>query len=202
MPRAPEARDGRRAAPARDVDPAVERFLAGDEQTVAATLGAIRAAVASRGFYVPVDDRPELVSETMIHLLQYLKSANPGRPRALEAVARTMAYRRCVDWMRRHRPTSELPETVRVAPAQERATLDRERAALGARARAEIRADCQELIRRHSVEGESFREIAERDGRLEKTVRNQLSKCLQRARVVLRRMQRRDRLTLASRREA
>lgn len=192
MERAPDerARDGVGAA----ADPAVERFLAGDAETAAELLGAIRGTVGSRGFYVPVDDRPEIVSETMIHLLQHLANPKHARPRSLVALARTMAYRRCVDWMRRHVPTGELPDGLDAGASQERTVLAVERATLGAKALSQISEACRELIHRHSCEGETFREIAERDGKLEKTVRNQLYKCLDRARIVLRRLQRRDRL--------
>ena len=49
---------------------------------------------------------------------------------------------------------------------------------------------CRELITRRTVEGLSYREIARMKGRSEQGLRNQLYKCLKRARDMFRELQR------------
>jgi RNA polymerase sigma factor (sigma-70 family) len=188
MPRSPEVPG----------DPAVERFLAGDVETVAEALRITQAAVAFRGFYVPPQDRVDLVQESMMQLLRHLSDPERPRPRSFEAFVRALAYRRCVDWMRAMpRGREPLGETLPAAEdSAEGELLSTEKRRLGRRALALLSESCRDLIRRYAAEEASFRQIAEEDGRLEKTVRNQLYKCLDRARVLLRRLTRGDRLGL------
>ncbi len=173
-------------------DPAVERFLAGDPETIAEALRLTRAAVNFRGFYVPHDERTELVQEVMMQLLRHLADVERDRPRNFDAFVRTLAYRRCVDWMRRTPRQEPIPDTL-VADdlSPESAMIDREKEAIGQRVLSQLNDSCRDLIRRYTYEGSTFRQIAEQDGRVEKTVRNQMYKCLDRARTLLDKMSRR-----------
>ncbi len=172
-------------------DPAADRFLAGDPDTIAGTLRLTQSAVNFRGFYVPHDERTELVQEVMMQLLRHLSDPGRDRPRNFDAFVRTLAYRRCVDWMRRAPRQEPIPETLVAKDlSPESALIDREKEAIGQRVLSLLNDSCRDLIRRYTYEGSTFRQIAEQDGRLEKTVRNQMYKCLDRARILLDKMSR------------
>ena len=105
-------------------DPAVERFLEGDAETIAEALRITRLAVNHRGFYVPSQERGELVQETLLALLRQLSDPARPRPKNFEAFVRTLAYRRCVDWMRRMpRERDPVPEELPTDDASAEASM-------------------------------------------------------------------------------
>lgn len=182
--------------PGRANDPQTEAFIDGDPAAVAAVVGWIRRAVASPGFRVPYDERGELIQESLLQVWKQL-SERRTHPDSLEALARSVARRRCVDWIRRR----VIAEKVDVRPAPderspEDSLLARERAEVGCRVLAELRESCRELIHQHAMLGLTFREISETQGRLEKTVRNQMYKCLEQARRIVQGYRRREKLGL------
>jgi RNA polymerase sigma-70 factor (ECF subfamily) len=143
----------------------------------------IGAAVAFRGFYVPAGERPDIVQDVTAQVWRALAAPGAAPPDDLEAFARAIAYRRCVDWVRRHRATEDVSdELVDGAPRPDRAVLDGERKRIGEHVLRSLRERCRELFQLHAGQGLTYREIAERQGRLEKTVRNQMSECLREAR--------------------
>lgn len=172
------------------------RFLAGDPATVAETIRLIRAAVSARGFYIPFDDRAEVTQEVLMQVWNQLTRPTAEPPRNYPAWVRTIAYRRCVDWMRAYTPAEPVEGDAEPAPgaSPEGRVLDRERREIGARVLAALREPCRDLIRRYVVEGLTFREIAESTGGLEKTVRNRMYKCIQEARTLVSRIESRSRL--------
>lgn len=207
-PASPQAQNptqpGRSAAirrrPARNVNPTgpdtkltAKRFLAGDPAAIADAIRLIRRAISFRGFYVPESQREDVVQEVIAQLWQALAAPQASEPEQFDAFVRAVAYRRCVDWVRRHHETVELSESM-VAPdiTPEDQYIARERRRVGGEVLASLRPAWRELVRLHAGEGLSYRQIAERQGRLEKTVRNQMSECMQVARNLIERRERRS----------
>lgn len=181
----PNRRDSRRHYAPPGIDG--ELFRRGDSAAVAATVALVRRAVAFRGFYVPLSERDDVVQEVVTQLWHALSAPGSGRPENFEAFVRAIAYRRCVDWVRRHRVTEPFRAAMTAAsvPAPDAELLETERIAIGARILAALRSRCRELLELHAGAGLTYRQIAERQGRLEKTVRNQVSDCLHAARRLL-----------------
>ena len=173
------------------------RFRAGDPAAIARVSRLVSAVVHSRGFFIPVGDRVEVIQAAMVHLWDAVAGMNETVPRDFSAFVRALAYRRCVDWMRRHRNTEPVGlDAASSGPDPEAALLADEEVRIGRWVLEALDGGCRELIRLHSQEELTFREIAESQGRNEKTVRNQMSKCLAKARDLIDRMRRRERLGL------
>ncbi len=197
------ARVAGKPRPAYDVresptDQTTARFAAGDPEVVAAALELVREAVRFKGFYIPAQDQAEVVQETLTDLWRSFSDAG-GRaaPRNFEAYVRTIAYRRCVDWMRSRRPQEDVsPELPDGSVDAESRALAAERLRIGARVLDALTPGCRTLIAAHVVDNRTYGDIAEEQGRLEKTVRNQMYKCLKSARSVLDRMLKREKLGL------
>ncbi|ANM30026.1 hypothetical protein ABI59_11260 [Acidobacteria bacterium Mor1] len=179
-------------------DETTERFAAGDPEVVAAAADLVREAVRFKGFYIPAQDQPEVIQETLTDLWRSLRAGKSNaNPRNFEAYVRTIAYRRCVDWMRSRRPQEELSVDVpdAMGDAEHRA-LAAERVRIGARVLESLSPACRTLIAAHTVDQRTYADIAAEQGRLEKTVRNQMYKCLKSARSILDRMLKREKLGL------
>lgn len=173
------------------------RFRAGDPATIARVSRLVGVVVHSRGFYIPAGDRLEVIQAAIVHLWDAVNALGEEAPRDFDAFVRAIAYRRCVDWMRRHRDTEPVAQDAASPhPDPEAALLADEEARIGRFVLEALDERCRDLIRLHSAEELTFRQIAESQGRLEKTVRNQMSKCLARAREMIERMRRRERLGL------
>jgi RNA polymerase sigma factor (sigma-70 family) len=105
------------------------------------------------------------------------------------ALTETIACRRCVDWMRRHRSTQGLSETaVDGKKRPDETLLESERQELARRVLAELKAPCADLMRLVLDEGRSYAEVAREQGRSEHALRTRMWQCLQEARNILRRL--------------
>lgn len=173
------------------------RFRAGEPAAVARVSRLVSAAVRARGFYIPAGERVEVIQAAIVHLWDAVTAMGGDEPRDFDAFVRAIAYRRCVDWMRRHRATEPVGlDTASPGPDPEATLLAGEEVRIGRFVLEALDVRCRELIRLHSEEERTFREIAESQGRLEKTVRNQMARCLGKARELIERMRKREKLGL------
>jgi len=171
-------------------EPSATEVLEGSEAAVRWVQEVIARAVGYRGWWIPRADRDDLCQEALLDLLRVL--AGPGfvMRSGMNELARSIGYRRCVDWMRTFRQCDELdPEVPDVQPDPESEQIVRSERSLAWRAVLALRVPCRELIRLH-VTGMSHLAIAERQGRTEGAVRTQLSQCIKEARCELGRLQR------------
>lgn len=172
-------------------------FRAGDPVAIGRVTRLVSAVVHSRGFFIPAGERAEVIQAAMVQLWDAVACMGEAEPREFDAFVRALAYRRCVDWVRRHRSTEPVGADAVSSVADPEATLlADEKLRIGRFVLEALDTRCRELIRMHSEQDLTFRQIAEAQGRLEKTVRNQMSKCLARARDLIERMRRRERLGL------
>lgn len=176
--------------------PACRRFLAGDAAVIGDVRRTIARVVAFDGYFIPRHEREDVVQEALLSLWRTVVSPGFDASREdLTPIAREVALRRCVDWMRRR---SRTPRTTSIsgnpgagapvvdqAPGMERpddAVAAMERTTLKERVIAALREPCRLLIQMHVDEGLDYAEIARRQGRSEAAVRRQWCDCLGEAR--------------------
>ena len=161
-------------------------FLDGDSESVSRIAAIARRVVGDRAYFIPEADRQDLVQECLVQL--YRTCGRPGfrLEESMEALVRAVAYRRCVDWMRRRRPTVEFnPDTADRSRGPERELADKETIERGRRVLERLGKKCHEIIRMRAIDGMSYRQVAERLGRSEGAARNIMYRCLQEARRIL-----------------
>lgn len=169
-------------------DDLLARYRDGDGEALARIRDFARWVVYERGYFVPYPERDDLLQEVLLDV--YRAASAPGfRLRhGVEAFVRSVAHRRCIDWVRRRRWSAEaLPPTDRTTPGPEGDALARERLELARRVLAKLSPACRELIVKRT-EGLSYAEIAHDEGSSEQAMRNRLYKCLQKARRLFRQL--------------
>ena len=79
------------------------RFLLGEAAVVRWVETTVGRVVRFRGYRVPSEERHDLVQETLLETCQALARPGFAFSHGFEAFVRSIAYRRCVDWLRRRR---------------------------------------------------------------------------------------------------
>ena len=164
-------------------DRLVSSFVRGEAGTIARVEALANRVVRFRGYYVPAEDREDVVQEAMLEVCKAI--ARPERPvvRDFAALIRAIAHQRCVDWMRRRRPTEPIDAaTPYDGKGPEATVLERERRNLALLIIRRLREPCRQLIRLHAGVNLTYGQIAELQGRTEGAVRTQMSECLKEAR--------------------
>jgi RNA polymerase sigma factor (sigma-70 family) len=165
------------------------RFLRADPDLIAEIQGHAARIVRFKGYYIPEADRIEVVQEVMAHLWQALTLKELKLRESLFSLTETIACRRCVDWMRRHRSAEPLDaEMVDRSARPDEALLMREREELARRVLIRMKGPCADLMRRVIDEGRPYAEIAKEQGRSEHALRTRMWQCLQEAREILKRL--------------
>jgi len=186
----PSTRTPSDAGPAEPSDETFRRFLMREPEALARVAREIDAVVRQRGYFIPADHRADVAQDAQVSVLE--ECARPGfavREGFLHFV-RTIAYRRCVDWLRKQRPVASLdPETPDGDPRADQRHLAREDARLGLLVLQGLREPCRELLRLQIVEEKGYAEIAVLLGRSEGALRTQMCECLKQARAALAKLQ-------------
>ncbi|HYV85801.1 MAG TPA: sigma-70 family RNA polymerase sigma factor [Patescibacteria group bacterium] len=170
----------------RNVDPWLRRFAARERDAIAETERLVARIVGHRGFHIGRAEREDLVQETMTQVWQAIGSGRFDAAQSFEAFVRTVATRRCIDWRRSRRATTDLSPALAAPDADpESSLLAKERVRVGQQLLAGLGEGCRDLIRLHATEGLAYAEIARRWGRSEGALRVQMSDCLSRARRLL-----------------
>jgi RNA polymerase sigma-70 factor (ECF subfamily) len=167
-------------------DPLVQGFLHGDAEATVRVAAVARRVVGDRGYYIRSGEREDVVQQVLLDT--YRAVTRPGfvLQREFASLVRSIACRRCVDWMRRERPTVGLTPGIADDRANPHERLKvQETIELGRRALRDLSERCRELIRMRIRDGLSYRSIAERLRSSEGAVRNRMYKCLQRAKRIL-----------------
>lgn len=186
MERAPGSESPPPAAPADD--PWLRRFLEGDAAACRKAEGWIRDLIRYKGYGIPPAEYDDLVQETLAGV--WRAAAAPGFTLrvGLQAFVRQVALARCVDWLRRRRPTEELdPALPAGGPNPYDDLLAADRRARVRWALLQLDRGCREIMRLHFVEERSYAQIALRLGRAEATMRVRMFQCIRRVRRLLER---------------
>jgi RNA polymerase sigma factor (sigma-70 family) len=162
-----------------DEDRLLRRLVSGDAAACRTIERWAREIVFFRGFGLPADDRDDVVQETVAGV--WRAASRPGfeLSHGVRALVRTIAIARCIDRVRRRRPTVELAESIPDAAAgpYEQALASDERARLRLMLR-QLGDDCREIIRMHYFENLNYAEIAAREQRSESTMRVRMFNCI------------------------
>lgn len=188
------------AAPGRVVDPPQHQprndpglragLRDGAADVVARLRGFVENVVSGYGYYVPYRDRDDVVQDVLVDLLAEVRRSPEREDTRFLLLARVIAHRRCVDWVRRSRWLDPLATPGHAtSPSFEREILATERRRLGMRVVRRLKDPCLELFALHAGLGLKHTEIAERLGRSAGAVRTQMHECLKRARDLLRQFQ-------------
>jgi RNA polymerase sigma factor (sigma-70 family) len=178
------------------MDQLFRQFSAGEITAVVRVRALVVRVVGFRGYYIPGEERADVVQEAMLQIWRAVSATGFSLNTSFEALVRSITYRGCVDWMRRHRPTQAIDPTMSspaVSPDEE--YFQKERTQLGGRVIASLRQPCRELFRLFVAEGMSYRQISALQGRSVGALRTQMYDCLKESRTLLNHI--RDRVQVA-----
>lgn len=157
----------------------LDRFREGDAEAIRSVSGLARVIVGERGYYVPLSERDDVVQEIVIHAHRAICCSSFEISHSFEALLRTVAHRRCIDWMRRQRKAEPIgAESVQDGENPEESAITHEELDRMREALRELSPSHAKLVELRVREGLDYAEIAERLGRSEHGVRTQMYKCL------------------------
>jgi len=161
----------------------IDRFRRGDPEALARAQEQALAVVRLQGWKIRPADRPDLVQDVLTEAWQRLVRSGPRTTRTFDAYVRSLAYWRCVDWLRRHRRTTPMEHNAPdPGPLPDQRLVDLEQERLGQRVLRRLRRPCRELIQLHASWGLTYRQISQLLGRSEGALRVQMCSCLKEAR--------------------
>ena len=164
----------------------LRQFLAGDDRACRAVERWAREIVRFRPYGVPVDEHDDIVQQALMALWRACSESDFVLRTSLRGFVRKVVMARCVDWLRRRRPSTEIDETV---PDPHPGPTDvMEESEQWARARwaiGRLGPACQELIRLHFLENLPYARIAADLGRAEGTLRVRMFQCMEQVRRLL-----------------
>jgi RNA polymerase sigma factor (sigma-70 family) len=169
-------------------------FAGGDDGAIAAATALVTRVVAQRGYFIPPDDRPDVIQETMVDLVEALRGRTFGSDAEFSGFVRTVSYRRCVDWIRKNRKREPLRPRILEAVDPDHELLAKERRLLAGEVVSRLGDPCRELLSLH-VLGSTYAELAAQFDRSEGALRTKAYECLKQARLLLERLQRRRKLS-------
>lgn len=161
--------------------PLHHQFVRGEASAVAAGTSLVSRVVRFRGYYVPHHDRPDLIQETLVDVIRETRRRAFDSDEEFLGFVKTVAYRRCVDWVRKRRSNAHLRVNLAAVPTPADELLERERQRLGVRVVRRMQEKCRTLFALHAGMGMTYGEISEVLGRSEGALRTQMYECLKAA---------------------
>ena len=155
------------------------------ESTSPQATALVARIIQFRGFFIPVDHRPDVIHETMVDMLRAIADRRFVTDDRFFGFLRVVAYRRCIDWLRQKRRRDRiLGKPVELVDPQEQ-LLVRERSDLGRSVVRRLRKPCRDLFGMHAGLGMTYDQISELTGRSAGALRTQAYECLKQARKLL-----------------
>jgi RNA polymerase sigma factor (sigma-70 family) len=164
----------------------------GDPEVLAIASRVIGCVVRTRGYYIPRDQRPDIVQEAMTDLVRTTRASSVATDEGFIALVRMVAHRRCVDWLREERRSARVEAGARLLALPDDGLAGAERRRLATEVFATLREPCRHLLALRVSRGLTYPQIAELLGRSEGALRNQCYHCLRQARDILKRLRRRQ----------
>lgn len=171
--------------------PLYRQFAMGDAEAIATTSAEVSRVVQFRGYYIPPDERPDVVQDAMLDVLRALKAARFDSDREFFGFIRTVTHRRCVDWVRQRRKKERLDPVASCIVDPGDRLLAKERRELATEIVSRLKDPCRDLFALHVGIGMTYGQLAEHFGRTEGALRTQAYECLKQARKMLDHMRRR-----------
>lgn len=164
----------------------LRRFRAGEPEAVAHVAALVRRVVADPAYQVPRAEQPDLAQEAVLQVFEALIVPGFALRQSFDALVRAIAFRRCIDWLRRRQPVVPIgTQASDPAAGPERLLENKEALARAGEVLRRLSEICRQILHFRVLEDLPHRQIAARLGRSEGGVRNLLSKCLQQARALL-----------------
>ena len=174
-------------SPPADLD-LLRQFLAGHTAATRQVESWAREVIRYKAYRLYQTDADDIVQQTVIAVWRAASRDGFSLQIGFKAFVRHVAIARCIDAVRRTRPTAEL--TAEVADTALAPYLDQVFASdEGARLRyalMQLGESCQEVIRLHFYEEMQYAAIAETLGRAEATMRVRMFNCIKDIRKILR----------------
>jgi RNA polymerase sigma factor (sigma-70 family) len=164
----------------------LERFLAGDPATCRQVERWAWEIVYFKPYGIPRDEHEDLIQLTVAGV--WRAASRPGFElrTELRALVRRVAMARCVDWIRRRRPTVEWDETTAVHSARPYdGILHADQSEQLRWALAALDPACRSTLEAHFLADTSYAEMAERESRTESTIRWRVHDCVKKIRALL-----------------
>jgi len=193
-PESPDDRPSKRDPGGADGTALSRRFARGEPEAVAAIGALVGKVVKTRGYYIPFDERPDVIQETILDLVHAVKEHRLSEEDEFFAFVRTVAYRRCIDWARQATRRARVDPEVRRLIQPDDPLVAQERRDLAVEVFSELKRPCRELLALRIGRGLTYAQAAPLLGRTEGALRTQAHYCLKQARAILRRRRRRRKL--------
>jgi RNA polymerase sigma factor (sigma-70 family) len=170
------------------------RFARGEPEAVATAGALIGKVVRHRGYYIPFDERPDVIQETILELVRAVKGRGFAADEDFHAFIRTVAYRRCIDWTRQATRKARVDPSLGRLLQPDDTMLAKEKRELAAEIFSKLKEPCRELLALRVGRGLTYGQMALLVGRSEGALRTQSYYCLKQARAILNRLRRRQKL--------
>ncbi len=169
-----------------DRDTLLQRFLRGEQPAHAQVRRWAWEIVYFKPYHIPRDEHDDIVQQAVVHVWRAVSREGFELQIDLRALVRSVTMARCVDWIRRRRPSAEVDtEMPDLGPSAYDRLLEKDERAQIRWAVTELDEGCRRVIRLHFFEDLPYAEIAEREGRAEGTMRWRVFQCLKRLREVI-----------------
>jgi RNA polymerase sigma factor (sigma-70 family) len=157
----------------------LRRFLAGEGDACRRVEIWVREIVGFKSYGMGRADRDDVVQESLAGIWKLVTRDDFSIERSLRSLVRAVATARCVDRLRRRRPTAEIPESLEhTGPDPYQELLRREDDARVRWALQNLGDACREIIRLHFFEGRTYGQIAAALDRAESTMRVRMFNCM------------------------
>jgi RNA polymerase sigma factor (sigma-70 family) len=183
-----------RDAPQSAAGSRVQSFTRGEPQGVAYVSALVAQVVRRRGYYIPYDERPDVIQEAIMDLVRAAKGREFADDDVFEGFVRMVAHRRCIDWMRQARKRARIEPEFRPLVQTDDKLLERERRRVAVDVFSRLKRPCRELLALRVGRGLTYAQMAQLLDRSEGALRTQCYHCLKQARIILGRVRRRGTL--------
>ena len=178
--------DSRGSRPSRSAEATARAFRRGAPDAVAAVGEYVRKILFFQPWRPPPEVLQDLQQEAMSHI--WSAATRPGFDPAAGfwGFVETVTVRRCIDWRRRQRQTTELSDSAgdsRPGPLGD--LLERERRSRVERAIGQLAEPCRRLFELHFIRRLTYRQAAVELGRSEGALRVQMYRCIRQVRQIL-----------------
>ena len=163
-------------------------FSRGEPEAVASASATVSKVVQFRGYFIPHDERPDVIQEAMLDVIKAVKASGFSSDVEFCGFIRMVTHRRCVDWLRKKKNRERINPMVLAAFDPDQMLLAKERQELGTAVVSQLKEKCRTLFALHAGLGLTYGEIGELLGRTEGALRTQAYECLKEARVILGRL--------------
>ena len=165
--------------PAHPDEPLLRQFLSGDPAAAKKVQRWAWEIVFFKRLGIPTDDHDDIVQDTLASVIRAARKPDFVLQKGLRNFVRTVAIARCIDHVRRKRPTGVLDEN-HPDPGHDpyRDLLERDESGRLRWALQQLEVRCQQIIARHYFEELSYAQIATLEERSEATMRVRMFHCM------------------------